>query len=429
MNPSLQIAIKEFKLLFRSKRRILWLFSTTLIIIGVGLIAGLVVLFVEDKEPSLLIAGESTEFNQNKGGALLQTLCEYYTGKNFTQIDLDEASIRNDKKDFDILVILPVNFSALLLDNSTAVNATVQVYYDGGDLTSLRFATDVELAIQHLNSLIVYEAYSIDKALWVAPDLENVAEGVGELGAAVLAMIPLYGMLLLAMPAVSLTLISVTVEREQKTLEPLLLSRIPRKSIVWGKLFYGLFLIGISLGLNFASIILGVVLYGLITGGEEQFGDLLILTEDLADFIGLDAFSILFLFSGLLIISMLLVSICVLFSFIAKDEREGQMLNSSVIGIPSILVITFLFLPFADLPFWLKIVIALIPLFGFLQSGYFVFLESKVGLTAAVGLISQLIWIVVTILATARLMESEGILEVSLSQVFSRQRLLPWKKK
>jgi ABC-type Na+ efflux pump permease subunit len=415
MLPALQITFKEFRLLFRSKRRVLWLFSTTFIILGIGLLAGFIFLFVEDEEAILLIAGESAEFEGQNGGAALKTLCEYYTEENFTIITLEEANDRLDETNFDVLVLLPLNFTGLLQDNSTTVNATIEIYYDAGDLASLRLASDVELAVQDLNSRIVLTEYEITKPLWVAPDLHNVAEGVGELGAAFLSMIPLYAMLLLAMPAVSLTLISVTVEREQKTLEPLLLSRISRRSIVWGKLLYGLFLIAISLGLNLLSMALGVFLFAAMTGNEVS--DLLKLSGEVSEFIGLDATAISFLILGLLVISMLLVGTCVLFSFIAKDEREGQMLTSSIIGIPSVLVVTFLFLPFADFPLWLKLIFAMTPLFGFLQSGYLIFLEGGVGMAAMVGFLSQIGWLILVIWATAHLMESEGILDVSLSQL------------
>lgn len=425
MTAALEIAFKEFRLLFRSKRRILWLFSTTFIILGIGIVGGFIFLFVEEKAPVLLIAGQPAEFEEPNAGVALKALCEQYTEENFTviplQIDLD---LRLEEKDFDVLVVLPTNFTGLLSDNRTAINATVQIYYDAGDLTGLRLAGDVELAIQHLNSAIVYQEYQIEKGLWVAPELENVAEGVGEFGAALLAMLPLYGMLMLAMPAVSLTLISITVEREQKTLEPLLLSKISRRSVVWGKLLYGLLLIAISLGLNILSIVITALLFALMT--ENNVENLLKQSGELGEFIGLDAFSFAFLGLGLVVLSMLLVAICVLLSFIAKDEREGQMLTSAIIGIPSILVITFLFLPFADFPLWLQLLFAMMPLFGFLQSGYLVFLKGGVGFVAMVGLLSQLGWLMLTIWATARLMESEGILEVSLTQIFSLRAFRAW---
>ncbi|MFW9917594.1 MAG: ABC transporter permease [Candidatus Thorarchaeota archaeon] len=424
MTATLQIAFKEFRLLFRSKRRILWLFSTTFIILGIGIATGFIFLFVEEQAPVSLIAGQTTEFEEPNGGAALKALCEQYTEENFTIIPLDDVDQRLEEKNFDVLVVLPTNFTGLLSDNRTAVNATVQIYYDAGDLTSLRLKNDVELAIQHLNSAIVLTEYEITKPLWVAPDLHNVAEGVGEFGAAILAMIPLYGMLMLAMPAVSLTLISITVEREQKTLEPLLLSKISRRSVVWGKLLYGLLLIAISLALNILSIVITALLFALMT--ENSAENLLRLSGELGEFIGLDALSVSFLGLGLVVLSMLLVAICVLLSFIAKDEREGQMLTSAVIGVPSILVITFLFLPFADFPLWLQLLFAMMPLFGFLQSGYLVFLNGGVGIAAMIGLLSQLGWLVLTIWATARLMESEGILEVSLAQVFSLRTLRAW---
>ncbi|MHA2494858.1 MAG: ABC transporter permease [Candidatus Hodarchaeales archaeon] len=413
MTATLQIAFKEFRLLFRSKRRILWLFSTTFIILGIGIAAGFIFLFVGEQAPVSLIAGQSAEFEGQNGGAALKALCEQYTEENFTIMALENVDQRLEEKDFDVLVVLPTNFTGLLSDNRTAVNATVQIYYDAGDLTSLQLKNDVELAIQHLNSAIVLTEYEITKSLWVAPDLHNVAEGVGEFGAALLAMIPLYGMLMLAMPAVSLTLISITVEREQKTLEPLLLSKISRRSVVWGKLLYGLLLIAISLGLNILSIVITVLLFAIMT--ENNVKNLVRQSGELGEFIGLDALSVGFLGLGLVVLSMLLVAICVLLSFIAKDEREGQMLTSAIIGIPSILVITFLFLPFADFPLWLQLLFAIMPLFGFLQSGYLVFLNGGVGVVAMVGLLSQLGWLVLTIWVTARLMESEGILEVSIS--------------
>lgn len=414
--PAVQIAIKEFRLLFRSKRRIFWLFSTTFLIFALGVLGGVVFFFVGDEEPTLLIAGAHEEFEgENRGGIALKQLCELQTEETFTIIALEAVDRRLEEKNFDIMVVLPLNFTGLLMDNNTAVNATVTVYYDAGDITSLRMATEVEIAIAQLNSAIVYQTYRIDKSVWVAPDLDNVAEGVGELGAAVLSMIPLYGMLLLAMPAVSLTLISVTIEREQKTLEPLLLSRISRRSIVWGKLFYGLLLIGITLGLNIISMIVGMLVFTLMSGSEVS--SIIEAGEEFAEFIELDVISASFLVVGLIIISMLLVAICVLFSFLAKDEREGQMLISAVIGVPAVCVVAFLFLPFADFPLWLKLTFAITPLFGFLQSAFYVFLEGgKINLATAVGLMSQIVWLILVIWTTARLIESEGVLEVSMAK-------------
>ncbi|MHA2233293.1 MAG: ABC transporter permease [Candidatus Hodarchaeales archaeon] len=423
MMPAVQIAIKEFRLLFRSKRRIFWLFSTTFLIFALGVLGGVVFIFVGDGEPTLLIAGANEEFEgENRGGIALKQLCEIQTEENFTVIALEAVDRRLKEKNFDIMVVLPLNFTGLLVDNNTAVNATVTVYYDAGDITSLRMAAEVEIAIAQLNSAIVYQTYSIEKSVWVAPDLDNVAEGVGELGAAVLSMIPLYGMLLLAMPAVSLTLISVTIEREQKTLEPLLLSRISRRSIVWGKLLYGLLLIGITLGLNIISMIVGILIFTVMSGSE--LSSIIEAGEEFAEFIELDLISASFLAVGLIVVSMLLVAACVLLSFLAKDEREGQMLTSAVIGVPAVCVVAFLFLPVADFPLWLKLAFAITPLFGFLLSTFYVFLEGgKINLTTAVGLMSQIVWLILVIWTTARLIESEGVLEISIIQVLSLKNL------
>lgn len=417
MMPAVQIAIKEFRLLFRSKRKIFWLFSTTFLILALGVLGGIVFLFVGNEEPVLLIAGSNEEFEgSNRGGAVLKQLCEIQTEENFTVITLEDVVRRLEEKNFDIMVVLPLNFTGLLMDNDTAVNATVTVYYDAGDITSLRMTAEVEVAIVQLNSAIVYQTYGVEKSVWVTPDLDNVAEGVGELGAAILSMIPLYAMLLLAMPAVSLTLISVTIEREQKTLEPLLLSRISRRSIVWGKLLYGLLLIGITLGLNIISMIVSILIFTFMSGSE--ISSIIEAGEEFGEFIEFDIISVSFLAVGLIVISMLLVATCVLFSFLAKDEREGQMLTSAVIGVPAVCVMAFLFLPFADFPLWLKLAFAITPLFGFLQSAFYVFLEGgKINLATAVGLLSQIVWLILVIWATAHLIESEGVLEVSLGEI------------
>ena len=238
-----------------------------------------------------------------------------------------------------------------------------------------------------------------------------------------LTLIPLYAIFLIVVPPLTLVLISVTIEREQKTLESLLLQPIERKSVVAGKLLYGVILVAFNTFLNILTIIFLIGLAFLISPAwlRESF-----ITGLQGTVEGVELSLILFivyLIAGLILVSVLMVTAAVIFSFIAKDEREANMVISALIIVPLIALFFLAFIPINIVPEILHIAIVFIPAFGYLFGVYLTILAGQVTPVIWLGLLAQFLWIILAIWLSGRLIESEGILEISFKRILRFHKL------
>jgi ABC-type uncharacterized transport system permease subunit len=127
---------------------------------------------------------------------------------------------------------------------------------------------------------------------------------------------------------------------------------------------------------------------------------------------------------GLILISILLVASAVLFSMLAKDEREANMVVSSFIILPMVGVMFLGFIPLDKLPEMLQLILLLLPLLGYMFGIYMAILTAEMTLVTWLTLVFQLVWIGIAIWFSGRIIENEGILEISV-----RKLLFSWRRR
>jgi ABC-2 type transport system permease protein len=301
--------------------------------------------------------------------------------------------------------------------------ALFHIYYNGDNAANSGAVTNITAVAYQLNLILVYMEIGPVKLTRVTAAYEVTAgEQLTAFLTSYITMIPLYAIFILVVPPLTLVLISVTIEREQKTLESLLLQPLERKNIVAGKLLYGMILVTfntVSLVLTLLVIITAVMM--LLPGdvGKQAVELITVLLETT------DASVWLFLgyiLVGLVLISILLVAAAVLFSMLAKDEREANMVVSSFILIPLVGVMFLGFIPLDKLPEIIKIVLLILPLLGYIFGIYTALLTGEITVLIWLTLVFQVAWIGVVIWFAGRLIENEGILEISMRRLFLNWR-------
>ncbi|MHA2238798.1 MAG: hypothetical protein ACXAB2_10580 [Candidatus Hodarchaeales archaeon] len=79
---------------------------------------------------------------------------------------------------------------------------------------------------------------------------------------------------------------------------------------------------------------------------------------------------ILFMLLGLVLVSLLVITAAVLFSLMAKDEREANMVVSALVIIPLVSTLLIAFLPVSEIAESFQFILVLIPLLGYLVAIY-----------------------------------------------------------
>ena len=417
------IAKKEIRLLFKSTRRIALLFSTGIIIILVGIFIAFIV-FSTSTTLEGPVEVTVIQADDNYWGNYFYTLLRNNKDtKNFdfvnkTETDLDDLL---ERKNFSVLLYIPANFSELI---NQSLPAQFFLYYDNTNLKNEVAVTEINEIAALLNQQLIYLEYGGPINLIRVYSLPiGTSKGTGAILAFTLTMIPMYAIFMLVIPPLTLVLISVTIEREQKTLESLLLQPLNRRNIVAGKLLYGILLVAFNTVINLVSIL--ILLLSIFIMAPQELKEVSIkLLEAMIENIGFTVWIfIIYLLAGLVLVSVLMVTAGVFFSLMAKDEREANMVISLLIIIPLFSIFFLAFLPIGTLPELLQLAIIAIPLLGYLFGVYFTILAGEITIWAWLSLVFQTLWIIVAVWLAGRLIESEGILEISF------KRLILFRKK
>jgi ABC-type Na+ efflux pump permease subunit len=416
------IAKKEIRLLFKSTRRIALLFSTGLIIIFIGIISAFIVFSTSTVLESPVKVTVIQADNNHWGSYLYTLLRNNNNTKNFNFVNKTKADLDNllESKNFSVLLYIPENFSELI---NQSLPAQFFLYYDNADLKNEAAVVTINEVAALLNQELIYLEYGGPINLYrIYSRPKGTSKGYGALIASTLTMVPMYAIFMLVIPPLTLVLISVTIEREQKTLESLLLQPLDRKNIVTGKLLYGIILVAFNTGVNIVSIL--AVLVGLyVMAPQELKEESIRIFETIIESMGFTTWLFLiYLLIGLILVSVLMVTAAVFFSLLAKDEREANMVISVLIIIPLISVFFFVFLPLNTLPELLQLVIIAIPLLGYLFGVYLAILSGEITVLAWLSLVFQTLWIMMAVWSAGRLIESEGILEISFKRLFLLRR-------
>ena len=425
------IAKKEIKLLFKSTRRILLLFSMPLVILFIfaaGIFIAGILPDSMDSRIEVTIINDDVEFNNQTWGdnfyALLKSMgnTKSYEYINETIDNLDSLI---EKGSFEILIYIPANFSQIINQSNSVQPSVIFIYYDNSNTKNEEAVLYINFATSAVNQLVVYDDYGSINLNRVTITSVGTSKGSGALIASLLTMIPLYLIIFLVIPPLSLVLISVTIEREQKTLESLLLQPIDRKNIIAGKMFYGIALVSFNIITNLIAVSLALAGTLFFVIPEDDRNEIGTMIQPIIAEAGFSVWLFLTWFIlGLILVSVIVVAAAVLFSLMASDEREANMVISLVVILPLAGSLLIMFVPVGELPIIFQYVLVGVPLLGYLFAVYLAFLAGGIPIVSWFSLVCQFLWIIVIIWSAGRLIESEGILDISLKRIFSRKNIL-----
>ena len=417
MGHSFTIAKKEVKLLFKARRRILLFFTVPILLFVLAIltiaISGLMIVTQSPSTPIVITVVDHAQNNDTL--YIIQNL-------NASGFNIDNQSSVTNVKDLltsqnppDVLLYFPSNFTSLLANkNDTAM---FYVYYNNKEIKYEAALTVIDYFARSLNQRVVNQDYgqlNLDRVNYTST---GISTGVSASQASTLIIIPIYVLMFFIIPPISLILISITQEREQKTLESLLLQPVSRKAIVNGKILYGLILVASNLIITIATIlILGLgFIYLVNTFLHINFMNLiapLITTQNIL--------FVLYIIAGLALVSVLLISLAVMMSLLAKDEREGNMVVSILMILPVVALILIIAIPYNIFGFNGEIFLASLPVIGFMWSLYVTILTGSIGIISYISLIAQTLFCLLSIWFSSRLIEIEGILEINIVRALKK---------
>ena len=417
MGTSVTIAKKEIKLLFKAKRRIILFFTVPILLLVVAIfslvIGGLI--FVTQGQQGPIVITVVDHANDNNSLYIIDHLKSVsFVIDNKSSVK-DPLSLVTSDNPPDILLYFPANFSTLIQDpNSTAY---FYVYYNNKEIKYEAALTVINHYSKELNSKIISAKYGDLNLNRVDYVTKGTSSGVSVTQASSLIIIPIYILMFFVIPPISLILISITQEREQKTLESLLLQPISRKSIVNGKILYGLILVASNLMITLVTLAV-VALAGIYLVSLLVHVNVIPL---ITPYVTLDNMLFaLYIISGLTLVCILLISLSVMMSLLAKDEREGNMVVSILMILPVIALVLIIAVPYDIFGTPGQIFFSSLPVIGFMYSLYVTILTGSIGITSYISLGAQLIFSLLSIWFSSRLIEIEGILEINIVQAFKK---------
>jgi len=416
-NSSWILAKKELKLLFKSKRRIFILGITPLMILLIGVIAVVSAGSFANNQTQPVNVWVINDSPSNYTSSLL-TLYDSVEGTHLMNASQSYDQLINSSN-FQIIVYFPSNFTTEVQNKTAAVveityNTNSSRYYN----TAIQFrqltAYFEQQLVQADNPGVVFNRVNTNLTRYEKPN-----SGISEELANTILIIPVYIVFFIVIPPISLIMISVTIEREEKTLETLFLQPVSRNSIIMGKILYGMLLI---LGILVMDIIAGVADYLLINrfiiqqsnGGQSL--DINALMDTFFDLIGVDL--VVYFLLSVAIIATMVVSLSVLLSLLAKDEREANLISS----ILPLLIFSIIFVvQFVDINAFSNVVqtiLTILPVIGILVAFYLSLISGGLGTIAIISGVAQVVWTILIIFFAARLSESESILELTMEKVW-----------
>lgn len=425
------IAKKELKLLFKSTRRILLLFTTPLILFLIFAIVIIVSVAIVEKpveEPiEITVILNDGEINGISWGVQFYTLLKNHNltkDYDFVNKSVTELDALLESSNFSILLYVPANFTEII---NSSLPAQFFIYYDNVEIENVEAVSKIIAVSQILNEQILFYYHRVTNinriySILGQTSTDSIDSETQALFASILTLIPLYAIMLLVIPSLSLVLISVTIEREQKTLESLILQPIKRKGIIVGKLLYGSLLVIFNTIVTLISII-AIIVFWFMLLPDSMKGEILPIIEAMIKNADISVWIfLLYMIIGLLLVSLLTITAAVFFSLMAKDEREANMVISALVIIPLVSTFLIAFLPIGTLNSVIQTLLMFLPLLGYLFGVYISLLKGETGISAWLGLLAQLIWILIGVWIAGRLVESEGILEISYKRVFRIRR-------
>jgi ABC-type Na+ efflux pump permease subunit len=405
------VMLKEIKLLFKSKRRIMLLFMTPIIILLVASISAISTnhAISDVSNPQVWVINDSPSVHTENLYEIWNTL------------DIELIEVEHDyneiitSNDFKVLVYIPANFTDLIANQSIAV---MKIGYNSNSTLNQNLASQIaQLTLTYEQELIIIENPEVQfnriELTVERNKIEEKNDGVSEDLAALILVIPVYIIFLVVIPPISLVLISVTIEREHRTLETLFLQPVKRRSIVLGKIAYGMLVVLITLILNILTVLLSLGIYSVILSSNVDISGGQILDFVVKEVLEFGFEPIIFFLASIIVISINIISLAVLLSLLAKDEKEANMIIGLIpILLFSIMIMVF-FVPVGDFNIFGQLTIILVPIAGVLFGMYLSLLAGSVIPLAYISLFGQIVWAMIIVWVTTRISEAESILELT----------------
>ena len=417
MGASITIAKKEIKLLFKAKRRIILFFTVPIMVLAIGvfslLIGGIMVATQTNDGPVVVTVVDHAQDNNSL--FIINSLKNVSLIIDNQSTIADPMSLVNSANPPDILLYFPTNFSTLITNqNETAV---FYIFYNNKQIKYEAVVNVIDYYAGQLNRNVIRNDYgnlNLNRVDYIS---QGTSAGVSVTQASSLIIVPIYILMFFVIPPISLILISITQEREQKTLESLLLQPISRKSIVNGKILYGLILVASNLFITLATL-LGVA--ALVVYLISAFLHINVIALILP-YLTLENFFVLsYIIIGLTLVCILLISLAVMMSLLAKDEREGNMVVSILMILPVVALVLIIAVPYDIFGTTGQYFFASLPVIGFMYSLYVAILTGSIGYISLASIVAQAFFSLLSIWISSRLIEIEGILEINLVQAVKK---------
>ncbi len=430
VRSALVITEKEIIHMTRSKRQMALLLGVPLMFLIFGIVG-------------VTIAEVSTSQQQN------QVIPVWYLNKSpsqetaliineWDQIDriqlIDRSnstldSLLNDTE-MRLVAYIPSNFTPLFLLNQTA---KIYIYYYQDDFEAEQVASQLAVTVSTLNLEIVIRENPNLNLIRILPIIEPVKtkkEGLSPALASIISILPLYLVLVLVIPPLSLILISVTIEREQRTLESLLVQPIERTSLFLGKILYGWFVIAVYLGANFVAVLLTGIYASVILSPSSESDFARMLDTVISQLKGPLLAEFLVGILVFLVISALMLNLAVFLSLLAKDEREANLIFGLTTVFPVMLTIPIVAVGTSEtIPAFVYGVMAFFPMLGIVLGFQFMLLYGHIHWVTILGLFTHIYYVLAILTSTASLSEDESFLEIKWTKAFRYllRSLLLWK--
>lgn len=410
-NASIIVAKKELKLLFKSKRRVFILSIMPIMIILIAVISGIGISYFDEKESpvKILILDE----NPSDTTSQLISLWETVNGSEFEEVTGNYLDYSQSSK-LEIFIHIPSNFSTQF---DLQQSSQISIYYSMNSSKYEVVAISIlQLTLQFEQKILELENPDIefDRIQYNFERIEYDTDGVDEELAGQLFIIPVYIIFFLVFPPINLVLISVTLEREQRTLETLFLQPVRRRSIILGKVLYGFAIVGITTLLDVIAAVISFSLLLFLLGETDSDS-----SEEIIDVIeSIGLLSIFMFLLAIIVIALTIIVLAVLVSLLAKDEKEANMISGLLPLLMFSSIIVVMFVPINDMSMLSKSIFSGIPVIGVLIAIYLTTIAGKVVFISYLSIFVQFLWFLFFVKITVQLSEAESILELSYSKVF-----------
>ncbi|MCE7737657.1 MAG: ABC transporter permease, partial [Candidatus Heimdallarchaeota archaeon] len=399
-NASIIVAKKELKLLFKSKRRIFILSIMPIMIILIAVISGLSISYFEDEETpvKVLILDE----NPSDITSQLISLWETVNGTELEEVTGNYLDYSQSTK-LEIFIFIPNNFTTQFeLQESTELS----IYYSMNSTKYEILAISIlQLTLQFEQQILELENPDLefDRIQYNFKRIEYNTEGLDEELAGQLFIIPVYIIFFLVFPPINLVLISVTLEREQRTLETLFLQPVRRRSIILGKVLYGFAIVGITTLLDIIAAVISFSLLLFLLGetDSDSSGEII----DIIESVGL--LSIFMFILAIIVIALTIIVLAVLVSLLAKDEKEANMISGLLPLLMFSSIIVVMFVPINDMSMLNKSIFSGIPVIGVLIAIYLTTIAGKIVFISYLSIVIQFLWFLFFVKITVQLSEAE----------------------